>query len=210
MSKTLIKTPGKMPNKIPESGKKIVSVAKSSTLYTTDMNQITGSMEPVKKPKTPKPIKIVTSPKQISGTNIGNVFRKYAPFNIDSKDIDYLLELTYPNGIFIINDKDKDVIIEIIGMLNLYPIDYVLDFLSDSPNKEWIFWEQQFMNIGKVSVEREIFINRAEEIGVKGVGKCRFCTGTELVFAQKQVNSGDEPMKVYVRCVTCNQHWKQG
>lgn len=210
MSKTLIKTPGKTANKIPVSGKKTVSAAKSSTLYTTDMNQIIGSMEPEKKPKTPKLIKPVISTKQISGVNIENVFRKYASSSINSKDIDYLLQLKYPNGIFIINDKDKDVTIEIIGMLNIYPIDYILDFLSDSPNKEWIFWEQQFMNIGKVSVEREIFINRAEEIGVKGVGKCRFCTGTELVFAQKQVNSGDEPMKVYVRCITCNQHWKQG
>lgn len=209
MSKTLIKTPGKMPNKIPESGKKI-SPAKSSNLYTTNMNQVIGSIEQEKKPKKPKLITVASSTKQIHGLNIENVFRKYVSSNINNADIDSLLELIYTNGTFIINDKDKDVIIEVIGMLKLYDINYVLDFLNNSPNKEWIFWEQPFMNIGKVSVEREIFINRAEEIGVKGVGKCRFCPGTELVFAQKQVNSGDEPMKVYVRCVTCNQHWKQG
>jgi len=174
------------------------------------MNQVIESTEFNKTPKTPKQSVGSTSIKQISELNREYIFRKYAPFNIKYEDITLLLELKYINGNFIIDDKDKDVIIEVIGMLNLYSIDYILDFLNNSPNKEWIFWEQTFMNIGKVSIEREIFINRAEEIGVKGVGKCRYCPGTELVFAQKQVNSGDEPMKVYVRCVTCNQHWKQG
>ena len=204
MSKTLIRTPSKMP----ESGKRPTS-AKGSTLQTSNMNQIVGLIEPVKASKTPKQLEpTVISPKQISGAR--DMFTKYAPENIKDSEITSLLELKYTNGSFIINDKDKDVIIEVIGMLKLYPINYVLDFLNNSPNKELIIWNQEFMNIGKVSVEREIFINRAEEIGVKGVGKCRYCPGTELVFAQKQVNSGDEPMKVYVRCVTCNQYWKQG
>jgi len=206
MRKTLIKNP----RKIPESGKKITSV-KEATLTTSNMYQIVESSEPIKTTKPSK--KIITesttiSRKQISG--IRDIFSKYVPSNITDSDITALLQLRYKNGSAIINEKDKDIIIEIQGMLRLYKIDYVLDFLEEAPNKEWIFWDQEFMNIGKVSVEREIFINRAEEIGVKGVGKCRFCPGTELVYAQKQVNAGDEPMKVYVRCVTCGQHWKQG
>lgn len=202
MSKTLVKTPGKMP----ESGKRITSI-KGSTLQTTNMNQIVSSIESSKTPKIPKQLAII-SPKQISGAK--SLLQKYAPDNITDSDITHLLELKYINGSFIINDNDKDVVIEVIGMLKLYPINYILDFLRGSANKQSIIWNQDFMNIGKVSVEREIFINRSEEIGVKGVGKCRYCPGTELVFAQKQVNSGDEPMKVYVRCVTCNQYWKQG
>ena len=79
--------------------------------------------------------------------------------------------------------------------------------------QEFHLWKERLLQIirenptwSEVEVTWKIF----EEIGVKGVGKCRYCPGTELVFAQKQVNSGDEPMKVYVRCVTCGQHWKQG
>ncbi len=212
MSKTLIRPPGKTPTKISDSGKKITS-AKVTTLYTSNMNQVINSFELSNTPKTPKTPKQslgLISTKQTFQLNREHLFRKYVPSNIKYEDISSLLELKYVNGKFIIDEQDKDVIIEVIGMLNLYDIDYTLDFLDKAPNKEWIFWEQTFMNVGKVSVEREIFINRAEEIGVKGVGKCRYCPGTELVFAQKQVNSGDEPMKVYVRCVTCNQHWKQG
>ena len=206
MSKTLLRPPGKTPNKISDAGKKI-SGAKVSTLYTSNMNQVVESEEIIKIPRTPKQI---ISPKQTLELNRENIFRRYVPPSIRYEDSTLLLELRYKNGNFIIDDQDKDVIIEVIGMLSSYAIDYVLDFLDNSPNKEWIFWQQPFMNVGKVSIEREIFINRAEEIGVKGVGKCRYCTGTELVFAQKQVNSGDEPMKVYVRCVTCHQHWRQG
>ena len=211
MSRLLPMPRGKTPTKISDSGKK-ASGAKVNTLYTSNMNQVVESSEINRVPKTPKQSLglIETYTKQTVELNGKSIFKKYVPPNIESDDVTRLLKLKYANGNFIIDDQDKDVIIEVIGMLNLYNIDYVLDFLEDAPNKEWIFWEPTFMNIGKVSVEREIFINRAEEIGVKGVGKCRYCPGTELVFAQKQVNSGDEPMKVYVRCVTCNQHWKQG
>ena len=197
---------GKMGNRL---------IASPSSLKTSNMNITVGSVEP----KTPKEPKIPKTPKESKLTlleptkrNYGidrkAIFRKYVPNNINDMDINFLLNLQYDNGDFKI--QEKDVIIEVVGMLRLYETKYVLDFLEDAPNKEWIFWEQEFMNVGKVSVEREIFINRAEEIGVKGAGKCRFCSGTELVFAQKQVNSGDDPMKVYVRCVTCNQHWRQG
>ena len=203
MNRTLPKPTGKMGNKL--------AVAKPSSLTTSNMNLIAGYVEP----KTPKPPKILKITKETSepvkrnfGLDREKVLRKYSPEDINESDINFLLDLRYKNGNFII--QEKDIIIEVIGMLRLYTKDYVLDFLEDAPNKEWIFWEQEFMNVGKVSVEREIFINRAEEIGVKGAGKCRYCSGTELVFAQKQVNSGDEPMKVYVRCVTCNQHWRQG
>jgi len=203
MNRTLPKPTGKMGNKL--------SVVKPSSLTTSNMNLITGYVEP-KTPKTPKILKENKATSEPVKRNFGldreGALRKYAPEDINESDINFLLDLRYKNSDFII--QEKDIIIEVIGMLRLYTKDYVLDFLEDAPNKEWIFWEQEFMNVGKVSIEREIFINRAEEIGVKGAGKCRYCSGTELVFAQKQVNSGDEPMKVYVRCVTCNQHWRQG
>ena len=202
MSKSSIKSPNfsgarKLPSK--------------SALQSTNITKVVSVAEPIA--RTPKPSTKVTESyqKEIILSTAESTFRKYVPSNIITESqIILLLQLKYKNGERIIDDKNKDVIIEVLGMLRIYSIDYVLDFLENSPSKEWIFWEQKFMNIGKASVEREIFINRAEEIGVKGVGKCRYCQGNELVFAQKQVNSGDEPMKVYVRCVTCNQHWKQG
>ncbi len=209
MSRLLPMPRGKTPTKISDQGKRITG-AKVNTLYTSNMNQVVESSELIRIPRTPKQSLELTDTKQNIESDRKNIFRKYVPSNINPDGIILLLNLQYADGNFIIDDRNKEVIIEVIGMLINYNLDYVLEFLENSPDKEWIFWKSKFMDMGKVSVEREIFINRAEEIGVKGVGKCRYCTGTELVFAQKQVNSGDEPMKVYVRCVTCNQHWKQG
>jgi DNA-directed RNA polymerase subunit M/transcription elongation factor TFIIS len=195
-------------------GKKPSGVAKNvstKTMTTSNTNLIVESSIYSKLPKTD--ISEISSKESLSqDSNIYklSLLKKYAPDNVTEKELNDLLKLKYKNENLIIDENNKDIIIEIIGMLRIYSISYIMDFLDKAPNKEWIFWQQTFMNAGKVSVEREIFINRAEEIGVKGVGKCRYCTGTELVYAQKQVSSGDEPMRVYVRCITCGQHWKQG
>ena len=138
-----------------------------------------------------------------------DLIRKFSPKNTEQQIVN-LLNIKYMGGGFIINNEDKEIIIEIIDMIKKYDIDNVFLFLQKCKNKNDVIWNQKSMDIGKVSIEREIYINQAEEMGVKGVGKCRYCIGTELVFNQKQVNSGDEPMKVYVRCVSCGQSWRQG
>ena len=139
------------------------------------------------------------------------IFRLYLPSHINEDKIVKLLEARYQNGKYIINEDDKDVMIEIIGMLQPteYYVDYVLEFIDNAPNKAFIFWEQEVMDVGKVSIEREIMVNRLEEVGYKGSGKCRFCFNNELSYVLQQVNSGDEPMKVFVRCVKCGKHWKE-
>lgn len=170
----------------------------------------------------PKLLKPTTSQREIkSGSDLQtpklvirktkeSTFKSFLPKNIKDEDIDKILKLKYKDSnTFIINSEDKYITIEVIGLLNNYDYDYALDFLTDAPNRDWILWDNKFMDIGKIKVEREILINRVEEVGVKGVGKCRFCSKDELVYNQKQVNSGDEPMKVYVRCVACNKHWVQ-
>lgn len=154
-------------------------------------------------PESQTPKLVIRKPKE-------STFRSLIPKNIKNEDIDKILRLKYFNkDRYIINSEDKYITIEVIGMLHNYDFDYILDFLTDAPDQDWILWDNKYMNIGKISVEREILINRVEEVGVKGVGKCRFCSKDELVYNQKQVNSGDEPMKVYVRCVSCNKHWIQ-
>lgn len=142
--------------------------------------------------------------------NSESLFRSYVPQNIDELYIIDLLKLKYnKQNKFIIDIERRDIILEIIGMLLYQPAQDVIDFLIDAPNPGYVLWDQLFMNEGKISIEREITIQQAEEVGVKGVGKCRYCSSNELVFAQKQLSSGDEAMKVFVRCVACQKSWRQ-
>jgi len=120
-----------------------------------------------------------------------------------------LANLRYIDGTPIIDVKRRDIIREIIGMLIYQPFEEVIDFLKDAPNPEYILWDQESMDEGRTKVAREIAIQQAEEVGVKGVGRCRYCPSTELVYAMKQLRSGDEPATIFVRCVMCNKQWRQ-
>lgn len=120
-----------------------------------------------------------------------------------------LSELQYTNGKYIIDADRRDIIMEIIGMLLHQKFNNVVKFLIDAPDPTYILWDQEAMDEGKTKVLREIAIQQAAEIGVKGVGKCRYCPSTELVFALKQLRSADEATSIFVRCVMCQKQWRQ-
>lgn len=131
-----------------------------------------------------------------------------AAWNGDEVKARELAGLTYPNGQLIVDIRRRDVLNEIIGMLTYMPYEDVVLFLSASDSPEEVLWDQKALDPARVARAREITILKAEEAGIKGVGKCRFCGSTELVFAQKQLRGGDEPMTVFVRCVMCNKQWR--
>ncbi|MEM4261120.1 MAG: hypothetical protein QXG00_07800 [Candidatus Woesearchaeota archaeon] len=131
--------------------------------------------------------------------------------NQDSEKIKKLLSLTYKDkDEKIINLKDPEVLMEIIGMFKKgETFDSVLKFIQNAPNREYILWEQEFMNEYKNKIMREVEVQQIEETGVKGIDKCRFCGSDRLVFVTRQIRSGDEPATIFIRCVTCGRSWKQ-
>jgi hypothetical protein len=120
-----------------------------------------------------------------------------------------LAGLTYLDGSLIITPARKDIVREVVGMLRSDGFDYTVDFLTDAPNPEFVMWDQSALNPGRDKVARELIIQQSEDKGVKGVGKCRYCASTELVFATKQLRSGDEPATIFVRCVMCQKQWRE-
>ena len=123
--------------------------------------------------------------------------------------VQQLAQLQYADGGYIFDAKRLDVITEIIGMLRNNDFAEVVDFLTDAPNLNYVLWDQESVEEGRIKEAREIAIQRAEETGVKGVGKCRYCASTELVFAVRFLRSGDEPATVFVRCILCGKQWRQ-
>lgn len=123
--------------------------------------------------------------------------------------VDELLRLKYKNtDQYILSTSELQVFKEIRSMVMHSDFDSILIFLKYVSNRNNLIWDQKIMDQGKIAIEKEISIQRYEEVGVKGIGKCKYCTSNELIFVQKQINSGDEPMKVFVRCVACQKHWK--
>jgi len=130
-------------------------------------------------------------------------------WNGDNAKAQQLASLRYQNNQLIVDPARRDIITEIIGMLKINGFDDIIDFLTDAPNSEYILWDQSSMDEGRIKVAREILIQQADEVGVKGVGKCRYCGAIELVFATKQLRSGDEPATIFVRCIMCQKQWKE-
>lgn len=134
-------------------------------------------------------------------------------YKYTSGDIQNLIDVTYPKGNKkIINDMQLDILYEILGMIRqgMNPSD-LLEFLTNTvQTPEDVMWKQPPMNIYKANVDREILLYQVEDEGIKGVGKCKYCSSTELSFATKQLRSGDEPPTTFVRCVVCDKNWKLG
>jgi DNA-directed RNA polymerase subunit M/transcription elongation factor TFIIS len=127
-----------------------------------------------------------------------------------------LIELSrlqyYGTNNTVIDLSRMDIVREIIGMLRAQAYDSVLRFLRAPENTgpEYVLWQQDAMEEGRIKLSREIIIQQEDETGMEGVGKCRFCPSTQLIFsAPRQMASGDEPLIVFVRCVMCKKHWRQ-
>ena len=120
-----------------------------------------------------------------------------------------LIALTYEDGKPIIDIKRRDVILEIVGMLVKNEFDEIFNFLANAPDVDYILWKQKSLDEGRARLAREIAIQQVEDTGTKGVGKCRYCPSTELVFSLRQNRSSDEAMTVFVRCVLCSKQWRQ-
>lgn len=157
------------------------------------------------------PLQTKTGPKVTIAENTGySTLMNLSPvWNGTAEKAQQLANLRYQNGNVIIDVRRKDVINEIIGMLKTESFEDVIKFLQQAPNADYVLWEQKSLDEGRNKINREIIIQQSEDVGVKGVGKCRYCPSTELVFAQKQLRGGDEPMTIFVRCVLCNKQWRQ-
>jgi hypothetical protein len=172
------------------------------------LKQFEGGAVGVITPATPMQTAVPTI-KAIEETGYSLLARLAHMWHGTNEQIQRLAELRYLNGNYIIDINRRDVINEIIGMLTTTSFNEVVDFLTGALNPEYVLWNQKSLDEGRTKINREITIQQAEEVGVKGVGRCKHCPSTELVFAQKQLRSGDEPMTIFVRCVMCNKQWRQ-
>lgn len=119
-----------------------------------------------------------------------------------------LVNLVYKeNNRPIITMDDIEVVNEIISQLMRNGFNETIRFLQNAANRSWI-WDQDIMEKGKTKIAREIVIQRTEETGIKGVGKCKFCNSSELVFSTRQLRSGDEPATIFISCVSCQRKWR--
>ncbi len=141
--------------------------------------------------------------------NIGTLMMELAyVWNGTRDQINFLLKLKYRGtNIDILSMDDREIYTEIISYLRMNGFENTVSFLRGADSRNYILWEQNIMDEGRTKIAREIIIQRTEDTGIKGVGKCKFCNSKELVFSTRQLRSGDEPATIFIRCVLCQRQW---
>ena len=131
-----------------------------------------------------------------------------AQWNGTPEKIETLINLRYKSGDLVLTGNNKEILLEIIGMLSKMSFESFLAFISKKNSDDEIIWDQSSMNAGKAKLAKESVLLDEKETGVKGVGKCPYCPSNELVFRTKQTRSADEGMTTFVKCVMCKRGWK--
>lgn len=119
-----------------------------------------------------------------------------------------LVTLTYPSGLPVMDQSDKTIIVEVIGMLMNDGYKKTYDYLSRVANRTDAVWDQPSMEDAKDDQNREIQFSLKEEVGTKELGSCGFCKSEILIYVLIQTRSGDEPQTLFVKCPQCNKSWK--
>lgn len=134
-------------------------------------------------------------------------------FVVTPEQIDQLVDATYTTGRKILSLSDRPTIFDVIGMLMRseknpdLQFDVVLTYITSKANSTELLWDQDGLQEArdKLLVTSELL--QKKERGIKGVGECGRCHSDELVFAEKQLRSADEPMTIFVRCIMCGNRW---
>lgn len=122
-----------------------------------------------------------------------------------------LIGLTYSGNAerFVLSEDRIELLMEIVGMLKTDDYKNVVAFLRSTSGPDEVLWQQSAMDIGRTKIARELTLLQFEETGVKGVGKCKYCGGTEMSFQTKQLRSGDEPATIFWRCLLCHKQGRE-
>jgi DNA-directed RNA polymerase subunit M/transcription elongation factor TFIIS len=129
--------------------------------------------------------------------------------DLNDDQVQELLSLQYPDGSSVISLDERGVIFEIIGLLQMRPYDESVDYIRESSDSEALVRELPTLQAARDKIMVNLHLLRVRESGVKGVERCRRCGSDEVVFAEKQLRGADEPATTFIRCVMCQNRWRQ-
>lgn len=129
--------------------------------------------------------------------------------DIDSNDINQIMELKYKNGdYFIPEELNITVVMESLEIIrnndygikglrkHVESVDNFSEFMRRSPSLQ----NARLNN----NISNQIDLKPME--GVTGIGTCANCKGNSFSIEVVQARSGDEPMDVNTYCTNCGSH----
>lgn len=122
------------------------------------------------------------------------------------KDLQAILDLTYPNRHVIVDVEDEDSLIEVLSLFKARPYAEVMDYLSNAVNFENMVLHSPLMADAQQAVKEKREILSRDLPGAKiGPGKCPHCGHDERLRMEYQTASADEPMRITYQCTQCRR-----
>jgi transcription elongation factor S-II len=87
------------------------------------------------------------------------------------------------------------------------------DMATDEQKDRWGLASREDVEATRTDYLRENIARIEKENGIEHAvsqfGPCKKCGGSKTTHYQLQMRSSDEPMTVFVTCITCGNRWKK-
>lgn len=119
-------------------------------------------------------------------------------------DIEQINDLSEKLITFSDNNSKTEIMVELVNLLkNNINGFYFVELILNAKNINDIIWNEESSSEARKQLQIEIMEYRHLERGVEGLGKCKHCNSTELIFIRKQDRAADEETNVKVKCQAC-------
>lgn len=131
-----------------------------------------------------------------STPNINNKFIKDTLSELDDKIYEKL---------------DYDVLYELVMLKNISQDsynEYIMQINNKNINNDDIIWRNPLLDDYRANHINFLNLFNFRQEHVTGVYTCK-CGGNKVILQQKQTRGGDEGMTTIIKCVKCNNIWKE-
>ena len=104
--------------------------------------------------------------------------------------------------------SDRATLYQVIGLIQKIGFEQSYSYLTSVNNSKDFMWNLPTLEKARQKQEIDIEIMRNKAEVVAGAAKCSRCGSEEVLTAQRQTRSADEPMTNFHRCNACGNRWK--
>jgi DNA-directed RNA polymerase subunit M/transcription elongation factor TFIIS len=113
-------------------------------------------------------------------------------------------------------ERERRESIELLYQISLQILEFGFDTVYDYLTSEvWYNRKDIYLNSPALTPARDKFklyvdLYQSKPEVSKGLYKCPKCGSKEVLTAESQTRSADEPLTVFAKCIHCNKQWTMG
>lgn len=113
---------------------------------------------------------------------------------------------------FSTTDDGREMIYNTLALIHEFEWDIIYAFLVENQRRiqAIVIFNSPAMNDVRIRTEREIDTMVYRPKQEESIYTCGRCKGSKVSTRSLQTRSADEPITVFIKCLTCGKKWKEG